>query len=111
VRLLHASVWQRIRKPTPTRRPGGTYFDVEKHGEPINTLDSIHSICTFCCNHAYLQLPRMGVFPNAQEVGDYVALFRYLAYLLGTPDEEYFVSARKAKATMESMLMHELAIT
>lgn len=86
------------------------YFDVETYGVPVNTLDSIHSIATFCCNHMWLQLPRMGVYPTEQEKEDYVALFRYLAYLLATPDE-YFVTADQAKATIESMLIHELAIT
>ncbi|KAI1347034.1 hypothetical protein F5Y01DRAFT_330120 [Xylaria sp. FL0043] len=107
VRLLHASVRQRILKVLEGRPE---YFDVEAHGVPVNILDSIHSIATFCCNHMWLQLPRMGVYPTKQEKEDYIALFRYLGYLLATPDE-YFVTVDQAKATMESMLVHELKVT
>ncbi|KAI1189512.1 hypothetical protein F5B17DRAFT_391335 [Nemania serpens] len=107
IRLLHSSVRQRILKMVESR---AEYFDVETYGVPVNTLDSIHSIATFCCNHMWLQLPRMGVYPTEQEKEDYIALFRYLGYLLATPDE-YFVTVDEAKATMESMLVHELTVT
>ncbi|KAJ8126075.1 hypothetical protein O1611_g7564 [Lasiodiplodia mahajangana] len=107
IRLLHASVRQRILKMVDSRPE---YFDVEAYGVPVNTLDSIHSIATFCCNHMWLQLPRMGVYPTEQEKEDYIALFRYLGYLLATPDE-YFATVYQAKATMESMLVHELTVT
>ncbi|KAI1120987.1 hypothetical protein F5Y10DRAFT_112175 [Nemania abortiva] len=107
IRLLHSSVRQRILKMVDSRPE---YFDVEAYGVPVNTLDSIHSIATFCCNHMWLQLPRMGVYPTEQEKEDYIALFRYLGYLLATPDE-YFATVEQAKATMESMLVHELKVT
>lgn len=86
------------------------YFNVEKYGVPVNTLDSIHSVTTFCCNPMWLQLPKMGVVPSQQEVDDYIALFRYIAYLLATPPE-YFETSDKAKAVMESMYLHELEPT
>ncbi|GAP85185.2 putative transcriptional regulator [Rosellinia necatrix] len=108
VRLLHAAVRQRILK-LAAARPG--YFDVGAHGVPANALDSVHSVATFCCNHMWLQLPRMGVRPTAREAEDYVALFRYLGHLLGAPDDGYFATAARARATMESMLVHELAVT
>ncbi|KAI8953295.1 hypothetical protein F4801DRAFT_538242 [Xylaria longipes] len=107
IRLLHSSVRQRILKMAECRPE---YFDIETHGVPVNTLDSIHSIATFCCNHMWLQLPRMGIYPTDQEKEDYIALFRYLGYLLATPDE-YFSTVDQARATMESMLVHELKIT
>ncbi|KAI1175289.1 hypothetical protein F4777DRAFT_588635 [Nemania sp. FL0916] len=107
IRLLHSSVRQRILKMVESR-PG--YFDVDTHGVPVNTLDNIHSVATFCCNHMWLQLPRMGVYPTEQEKEDYIALFRYLGYLLASPDE-YFATVDQAKATMESMLVHELKVT
>lgn len=107
VRLLHSSVRQRIMKLVRSRPD---YFDVAKFGVPVNKLDSIHSITTFACNHMWLQLPQMGVYPNEQETADYIALFRYLGYVLGTPDH-YFDTVPKAKAAMESMLIHELHVT
>ncbi|OAA74564.1 hypothetical protein LEL_08145 [Akanthomyces lecanii RCEF 1005] len=107
VRLLHSAVRERIMKLVNTRVD---YFDVEKFGVPVNTLDSIHSITTFCCNHMWLQLPLMGVYPSEQETADYIALFRWIGYLLATPDE-YFATSAQAKATMESMLLHEQKLT
>ncbi|KAG2416003.1 hypothetical protein HFD88_007195 [Aspergillus terreus] len=107
VRLLHASVRQRLLL-LAARKPG--YFDTARYGVPVNTLDSIHSISTFCCNPMWLQLPRFGVAPAAADVADYIALFRYVALLLGTP-EGYFKSVESARRTMESMLAHELRTT
>ncbi|KFA47808.1 hypothetical protein S40293_09041 [Stachybotrys chartarum IBT 40293] len=107
VRLLHSSVRNRIMK-LAKEKPD--YFDLATYGPPANHLDSIHSIATFAANHMWLQLPQMGVFPTDQDKADYIALWRYVGYLLGTPDE-YFASVAKAKATMESMLAHELRLT
>lgn len=107
VRLLHSSFRQRIMKLVQIRPD---YFNVEKYGIPLNTLDSIHSITTFSCNPMWFQLPKMGIVPTQQEKDDYIALFRYLAYLLGTPTE-YFDSSEKAKAVMESMFYYELEVT
>ncbi|KAF4152605.1 hypothetical protein CNMCM6069_001876 [Aspergillus lentulus] len=107
VRLLHSSVRQRILKLCE-RKP--EYYDITQHGIPINTLDSIHSITTFSCNHMWLQLPKFGVKPSPREIDDYIALFRYLGYLLGTPTA-FFETSQKAKLTMESCYLHELRIT
>ncbi|GFG01681.1 latex clearing protein [Aspergillus udagawae] len=107
VRLLHSAVRQRILKLCE-RNP--EYCDVSQHGIPINALDSIHSITTFSCNHMWLQMPKFGVKPSQQEIDDYIAVFRYLGYLLGTPTA-FFETAEKAKLTMESCYIHELRIT
>ena len=107
VRLLHASVRQRIMRLVESHPE---YFNVEKYGVPVNTLDSIHSITTFCCNPMWRQLPKMGIGPKQQEVDDNNALFRYLAYLLAAPPE-YVETSEKAKAVMESMYLHELEPT
>ena len=56
------------------------------------------------------QLPRQGIFPKQQEIADYVALFRYLGYLLATP-ESYFDSPARAKAVMETMHYYELSLS
>lgn len=107
VRLLHSSVRERILKLTKTRPE---YFDVRRFGQPVNTLDSIHSVAVFSCNHTWLQLPFMGVYPREQEASDYIALFRYVGYVLGVPDG-YFTTTAMAKATMEGMLLRELRVT
>lgn len=107
VRLLHSSVRQRILKLCQTRP---NYFDTEQFGIPINTLDSVHSISTFSCNQLWLQLPKFGIQPSEQECEDYVALFRYLGYVIGTPTS-YFETSAQAKIVMESLLVHELRTT
>ncbi|KAL8829747.1 MAG: hypothetical protein Q9191_001840 [Dirinaria sp. TL-2023a] len=104
VRLLHASVRQRILKLTSARPD---YYDANRYGIPINALDSIHSISLFCASPMWQQLPRQGIRPRADETADYVALFRYLGYLSATPPE-YFASPSRAKATMESLLYYEV---
>jgi hypothetical protein len=101
VRLLHAAVRHRMMKLAASKNG---YFDLQKHGVPINSADSMHSIATFGCNPIWLQLPRLGITPTTQEAEDYMALFRYVAYVIGTPQEP-FRSAAKGKAWMESIEM------
>lgn len=107
VRFLHARVRKRI---LGLVERNGEYFDVVKHGPPINDLDAVLTNTFFCCNPMWIQLPLLGIQPKPDEIEDYIALFRYLAYLLGTPDD-YFSSAKRAKMTMESLLVNELRPT
>lgn len=107
VRLLHAQVRQRIL--TLAERKAG-YYDTVMHGIPVNTLDSIHSISTFCCSPMWTQLPRMGIRPTDSEIEDYLALFRYLAHLLGVP-QELFSSTDLARGIMHSMMENECRVT
>ncbi|KAK1590317.1 transcriptional regulator [Colletotrichum navitas] len=108
VRLLHSMVRQRILKIVQHKGP--SYYDVEAYGVPINTLDSLHALTTFGCNHAFIQLPLMGISVPQQEIEDYVALWRYLGHVLGTPTD-HFTSAAKAKVLMDSMSFNERLIT
>ncbi|KAK1984688.1 transcriptional regulator [Colletotrichum cereale] len=108
VRLLHSMVRQRILKIVQHRGP--SYYDVETYGVPINTLDSLHALTTFGCNHAFIQLPLMGVSVPRQEIEDYVALWRYIGHVLGTPTE-HFASAARAKILMDSMSFNERLVT
>lgn len=101
VRLLHAAVRHRMMKLAAAKTG---YFDAQKHGVPINATDSMHSIATFGCNPIWLQLPRLGITPSSEEAEDYMALFRYVAYVIGTPHEP-FRSATTGKACMESIEM------
>ena len=106
VRLLHSMVRERIMR---IENAQGGYFDMKELGVPVSTVGSIHSITTFSCNHSWLQLPFMGVYPTQQETTDYIALFRYIAHVIGTPTS-YFETTSKAKATMESMLVNEFRL-
>lgn len=100
VRLLHASVRRRILQLAETR---SSYFNIEDFGIPVNTYDSILTVSFFCCNPLWIQLPHFGIHPSQTELEDFVALYRYLSYLLGVPDV-YLSSAEQAKATMDAML-------
>lgn len=82
VRLLHAEVRTRILKLNG-QRPG--YFDVKEFGVPINELDSMQSVCAFSTNLVWLALPRQGIHVRHQEALDYLALWRWVCYVLGTP--------------------------
>lgn len=104
VRLLHASVRRRIMK-LAEERPD--YYDVEKWGVPINDLDCIATIGTFSATLIWLALPRQGIFITKREAEDYTHLFRYVAYLMGTPNE-CFESPEKAKRIMEILLLYEV---
>ena len=87
-----------------------SYYDMAGLGPPVNTLDSIHSLTTLCVNPFVLQLPKMGIHPTKRERDDYTALFRYIAYLIGCPNE-YFATSEKARAAMESIYLHEFKVT
>ncbi|KAJ5648449.1 hypothetical protein N7490_004821 [Penicillium lividum] len=103
VRLLHAMVRHRILKIV---EQNPEYYDFEKYGTPINLLDCMHAICVFCCNTPFVQLPKIGIKPDPQMLKGYLALYRYIAYVLGTP-AEYFATVEQAKATMESIMLSE----
>ncbi|KAF2741016.1 hypothetical protein EJ04DRAFT_481307 [Polyplosphaeria fusca] len=104
VRLLHAAVRQRIMK-LATQRPN--YYDVKAWGIPVNDLDQIATIGTFSATLIWLSFPRQGLFLREQEKTDYIALWRYIGYLLGTPTD-VFATPTKAKAVMESLLYNEV---
>lgn len=104
VRLLHASVRQRILKLASTRPE---YYSVEKYGVPINDLDCIATIATFSSTIIWLSLPRQGIWLREQEIHDYIALWRLIALYTGTPTE-WFETPARAKAVAESLLMNEI---
>ncbi|KAJ9623547.1 hypothetical protein H2203_005809 [Taxawa tesnikishii (nom. ined.)] len=107
VRLLHAAVRKRIMKLAETKPE---YYNVEKWGIPINDLDAMATIGTFSATLIWLSLPRQGIFLRQQETDDYVALWRYIGYLIGSPTDHFATSA-KAKAVMETLLMNEIQPT
>ncbi|KZF19996.1 hypothetical protein L228DRAFT_33364 [Xylona heveae TC161] len=104
VRLLHAAVRKRIMR---LRKSRPDYYDVENWGIPINDLDCIATIETFSSNLIWLSFPRMGLYLREQEIEDYIALWRLIAWYSGTPTFP-FESASKAKAVMESYQIAEI---
>ena len=104
VRLLHAAVRQRIMKLAKSRPE---YYDVSKYGVPINDLDCVATIATFSSTIIWLSLPRQGIWIRQQEIVDYIALWRLIAFYTGTPTD-FFETPAKAKACMESLLLNEV---
>ena len=104
VRLLHAAVRHRILDLAKSK-PG--YYDVKAWGLPINDLDSMGTIATFSSTLIYMSLPRQGIYMRKQEIADYIALWRYVAYVIGCPTD-HFESPPKAKAMMEALLLYEI---
>ncbi|KIW06351.1 uncharacterized protein PV09_02813 [Verruconis gallopava] len=107
VRLLHSAVRERIMK-LASQRP--SYYNVEKFGIPINDLDSIGTIGTFSASLVWISLPRQGIYLREQEIKDYFALWRYVAYVIGTPDE-VFADQAVTRRWMHSLLLYEVQPT
>ncbi|PYI05976.1 hypothetical protein BO78DRAFT_369858 [Aspergillus sclerotiicarbonarius CBS 121057] len=103
VRLLHASVRSRILS-LAKEMPG--YYDVGKYGIPINDLDCIATINTFSSIVIWIGLPRQGIWLRKQEINDYLALWRLVAFYMGTPDTP-FASQPTGRAMMESLTVSE----
>lgn len=104
VRLLHSHVRQRILSVCE-REPG--YYDVETNGVPINNLHCLVTLTSFSSTLIDHTFPAMYVYLTKAQRDDYIALWRYLAYLIGT-DERYFVDADVARACLESIILAEL---
>ncbi|KAI9035818.1 oxygenase MpaB family protein [Aspergillus affinis] len=104
VRLLHASVRSRILKLV-AQRP--EYYNVEEYGIPISDLDCIATINTFSTSVIWIGLPRQGIWLRDGEINDYLALWRLVAYYMGTPTEP-FRSQATGRAMMESLLVSEI---
>jgi hypothetical protein len=87
---------------------GRSYYDIQKLGVPINDLDSMGTIAAFSATLIWVSFPRQGIWLSDQEKEDYMALWRYIGYLLGAPTEPYFSTPARAKATMESLMLTEI---
>jgi hypothetical protein len=85
------------------------YFNVEELGVPINDLDCLATIVSFSASLIWVGFPRQGIWMRDQETKDYVALWRYVAYLVGCPDDnKIFSSPLRSKNFMESLLLFEI---
>ena len=104
VRLLHSAVRSRIWKMAEAK---SEYYNVKDFGIPINDFDSAGTICTFSAAPIWFSLPAQKIQLRKQEIEDYVALWRYIAYLIGAP-EQFFSTPDKCRKLQESALYYEI---
>ena len=104
VRLLHATVRRRILE-LEKKKPG--YFNIKEWGIPINDLHQIGTIDAYSTALVFISLPRQGIFLSEQQIADYLALWRWIGYVMGTP-VEWMSSVGRAKAMMEVVMTSEL---
>ncbi|KAK0639352.1 hypothetical protein B0T16DRAFT_432220 [Cercophora newfieldiana] len=107
VRLLHASIRRRILR-LASKDP--SYFPTSTLGTPISNLDSLGTILTFSADPTWVSLPRQGIHLRPSEITSYLALWRYIAHLIGAPTAP-LSHPSLAKATMESLILSEIAPT
>lgn len=104
VRLLHASVRRRIMR-LAKEKPD--YYDTEAWGVPINDLHQLGTIDAYSTALIYMSLPRQGIYLTEEQTMDYLALWRWIGYIMGTP-VDWMESPQRAKAMMESVMTSEL---
>ncbi|RYO88242.1 hypothetical protein DL766_006278 [Monosporascus sp. MC13-8B] len=114
VRLLHAAVRRRIlaiQAAVTVSHPGSSpYYDVRALGIPISDLDCVGTINEFACQVVWIGLPRQGIVMRPGEVEDYLALWRYVAYLVGAP-HDWLAMPDTARRMMESLIVSEMRPT
>lgn len=104
VRLLHANVRRRIMR-LEKQRP--EYYNTEQWGVPINDLHQVATIIAYSAGLVFLSLPRVGVFCTEQQIADYLALWRWVGYIMGTP-VDWMATPAAAKVMMEAVLLSEM---
>ncbi|BFZ64397.1 hypothetical protein YB2330_005540 [Saitoella coloradoensis] len=104
VRLLHARVRNKI---TTLTRSNPSYYDIDKCGIPINDGDSIATIISFSSSITHLSFPRMFLYLRPQEIEDYFALWRLIAFYIGCPTDP-FKTASSSVAWMQSIYAYEI---
>ncbi|KAI9296903.1 hypothetical protein K502DRAFT_328715 [Neoconidiobolus thromboides FSU 785] len=100
VRMMHAQVRQHV-----LRLPKG-FYDKKLNGIPANQEDLYSTILVFSYV-VLINLERMGIDLSDQDKEDYMACWRYIAYLLGIKDENgYLASFNKGRCLRESIAFH-----
>ncbi|KAI1825375.1 hypothetical protein F4861DRAFT_547695 [Xylaria intraflava] len=104
VRLLHTNIRRRIMQMA-SHKP--EYYNVAEYGVPINDLDCIGTINTFSATIIWMGLPRQGIYMREREILDYLALWRYVAYLMGAP-HDWLATPTSARCMMQSLSFSEI---
>lgn len=104
VRLLHATVRRRIMK-LEREKPG--YFDQGAWGIPISDLHQMGTIATYSTALIWEAFPRQGIRLTERQTTDYLALWRWIGHVLGTP-VDWMDTPSRAKAVSESIMVSEI---
>ena len=104
VRLLHSTVRRRIME---LERQKQGYYDTRTWGVPINDLHQVGTIGAYSAALVWMSLPRQGVYLSEEETADYLALWRWVGYIMGTP-VDWMATPASAKAMMESVITSEM---
>ena len=110
VRVLHAKVRRSLLQSTKTSRDAGQTmpsWDTEKNGIPINQEDMAATLLAFSTN-VLLGIEIIAGKPlPEQEQRDYLALWRYIGWLLGvdTVEREQYVHISSSNASKDSNLI------
>ncbi|KAI0181486.1 hypothetical protein GGR52DRAFT_567709 [Hypoxylon sp. FL1284] len=107
VRLLHATVRRRIQRMAAA---DPAYYSVAAYGAPVSDLDCIGTINAFSAAVVWMGLPRQGILLRAQEAADYLALWRWVAHVMGAP-HGWMATPASARRMMESLLVAEIRPT
>jgi hypothetical protein len=84
-----------------------SYYDLKADGAPICDLDCMITINDFCSQLIWMGFPRQGIYLRPQEIVDFLAVWRYVAYLMGTP-HGFLQTPESAKIFMEAVLVAEM---
>lgn len=104
VRLLHAKVRRRIMH-LEEQRPG--YYNANKWGIPINDLHQVATIMAYSASVVFISLPRVGIHCTERQIADYIALWRWVGYIMGTP-VDWMTTPSTTKAMMETIMLSEV---
>ncbi|EGX93493.1 hypothetical protein CCM_04867 [Cordyceps militaris CM01] len=104
VRLLHANVRRRIMRLARERED---YYDTAQWGVPINDLHQVGTILAYSAMVVFVGLPRMGIHLTERQIADYLALWRWVGFIMGTP-VDWMATPAKARAMMETVLICEI---
>jgi hypothetical protein len=104
VRLLHATVRRRIMR-LEHERPG--YFDQQAWGVPINDLHQMGTVSVYSAALIWEAFPRQGIVLTPRQTADYLALWRWIGHVLGTP-VHWMDTPSRAKAVSEAIMVSEI---
>ncbi|KAI0223527.1 hypothetical protein L0F63_003843 [Massospora cicadina] len=99
VRMMHAQARRHV-----LRQPS---YDRVENGIPINQEDLLSTLMVFS-TVIICSLRRLGVHISHQEQEDYIAVWRYVGYIMGVQDLHHFTTYNRSVILKESVMVHLL---